>query len=148
MGLPAESEGAGLLAAQAEKRVAAQAELDQEWHVARVAEIQERIKAAVASDDFEEAARLKEELVAAQAEALAAWEAEQAEALDQVEKSKSALDAAEESLGVAKQALYVEGVAVKEVDALLKQNKAANQGGGQGRGLHKGGRAEGNGCRP
>ena len=90
----------------------------------------------------------EEELVAAQAEALAAWEAEQAEALDQVEKSKSALDAAEESLGVAKQALYVEGVAVKEVDALLKQNTAANQGGGQGRGLHKGGRAEGNGCRP
>ena len=125
MGLPVESEGAGLLAAQAEKRVAAQAELDQEWHVARVAEIQERIKAAVASEDFEEAARLKEELVAAQAEALAAWEAEQAEARDQVEKSKSALDAAEESLGVAKQALCVEEERVKEVDALLKQNTAA-----------------------
>ena len=125
MGLPVESEGAGLLAAQAEKLVAAQAELDHEWYVARVAEIQERIKAAVASEDFEEAARLKEELVAAQAEALAAWEAEQAEARDQVEKSKSALDAAEESLGVAKQALCVEEERVKEVDALLKQNTAA-----------------------
>ena len=87
-------------------------------------------------------------IVAAQLVRWAEVDNEQAEALDQVEKSKSALDAAEESLGVAKQALYVEGVAVKEVDALLKQNTAANQGGGQGRGLHKGGRAEGNGCRP
>jgi len=124
IGLPVKSEGAELLAAQAEKRLPAQAELDHEWHVARIAEIEERIKAAVACEDFE-AARLKEELVAAQAEALAAWQTEEAEARDQVDKSKSALDAAEESPGVAKQALFVEEVALKEVDALLKQNTAA-----------------------
>ena len=57
----------------------------------RVADLVAKKVAAVDCEDFEEAARLKEELVAAQAEALAAWEAEQAEARDQVDKSKSAL---------------------------------------------------------
>ena len=93
--------------------------------VARVAEIQERIEAAVACEDFEEAARLKKELAAAEAEALAAWEAELAEARDQVDKSKSALDAAEESLGVAKQSLSEAEEGLKEVVALHKENMAA-----------------------
>ena len=91
----------------------------------RVADLVAKKVAAVDCEDFEEAARLKEELNAARAEALAAWQAEQAEVLDQVEKSKTALDVAEESLSVAKQALSVEEVALKEVNALLKQNMAA-----------------------
>ena len=94
-------------------RVAINANAACESKVSRmVADLEAAKNAAVAREDFQEAARLKGELVAARAEA-SAQQAKQA-VLDQ--QSKSALDAGEESLRVAKQALSAEKAVLKEDD--------------------------------
>ena len=87
---------------------------------ARVAEIQERIKVAVAEEDYIKAAALKEQLQAAKAAASAAFERAHAETLNNLKQCEGELQAAKELVAAAKDLVENQKATLAERVAALK----------------------------